>query len=734
MSLFLPIVPPFFAVFLLLPVILILLKSGWLFYAGVAAFFSCFIWQFNAYQSAQQDLLQSQQRLTGVISTTPQHYAEYSQFRLRLDSGAAAGYYVQLNWSAPPQPLQQGQRWQLSARLRPVAGVANPVGVNKEAAALLNNVLAQGTVLPLPDTVLLNQQPGLRAYWLDKVSAAVAPLPSAPLLLALTMGERQFSPALWQGLQLSGLAHLVAISGLHIGLVFGWTLVLLRIVPWPIAYLTWHRPVALIGAMLLSCGYAWLAGFAVPTIRATVALLLLVAAALQHKSLSYLSYWLLLSAVLLLAEPFFVLSKSFWLSLLAVAVIFFVLWRQPLTNVNWRSRLTLFFLFHLSLTVFMSLLSLLFFDGSAGLSLVSNLLFVPWCSLLAIPVLLLCLLAELLGIPGSNLVWQLCDGLFQPLLWWLNWCAEHGSWWGLPDMSVALLLGFMLLAILYRLASLRILLFMLPLLMLPLLQQWLKPPEWQLHLIDVGQGLAVLLQRGDRGLMYDAGPRFGGYSATAAQVLPFLRQRGVRHLDYLLLSHDDSDHTGNWQLLQQAYPQLKIYTDIADISAAQPCRQLPAQYFQAQLTVLHSGGAGSKNDGSCVVLLSVQGWTILLPGDISQHVELQLLQRYPTLSANVLVLAHHGSGSSSHFRFLHQLAPQLALNSASLYNRHRHPAEPVQQRLATLGIPLLNTAQSGAITVDISATALELTEYRRQRIPFWLQKPLGNAETLVTTR
>ncbi len=735
LSLFLPIVPPFFTVFLLIAVILLLLKSGWPLFAGIAAFLCCWIWQFNAYQNAQHFVLQSSEPLTGIIVGTPKHFAEYSQFQLQLDAGPASGYIIQLNWSRPALTVEAGQQWQLHARLRPVTGTANPGGANREAKALLDKMLAQGSVTLPTQAVLLEQRFNLRQYWLKKVAAAIEPLHAAPLLLALTLGERQFSSELWLGLQQSGLAHLVAISGLHIGLVFGWALLVLRMIRWPISWLSWRQPIALLGAMLLSCGYAWLAGFSVPTVRAVVALMLLVVAQLQHKSLSYSGYWLLLSAVLLLVEPFFALSKSFWLSLLAVAVIFFVLWRQPATSSGWFSRLRVFFSFHLSLTLFMSLLSMLMFDGSTGLALLSNLLFVPWCSLVAIPLLLLCLVAELLGVPGAYLLWQLCDLLFQPLLWWLHWCAQQHSWWALPDIAVPLLISLMFVLIWYYLAISRLVWFVLPLLLLPLLQQIVRPPQWQLHLIDVGQGLTVLLQYGNRGLLYDTGPRFGDHSATAAQVLPYLRQRGVRQLDYLLLSHDDSDHTGDWQQLRAEYPQLQIHTDIAHITPAQPCNALPQRYFQAQLTILDGGsGFSSKNDNSCVLLIDLYGWKILLPGDISQQVELQLLKHYPHLRANVLILSHHGSASSSHYRFLHQLAPQLALNSASAYNRHQHPSAQVQQRLAMLGIPLLNTAQNGALRLDITAQSLEVSAYRSQRMPFWLQKPVGNAETLLTTR
>jgi len=324
--------------------------------------------------------------------------------------------------------------------------------------------------------------------------------------------------------------------------------------------------------------------------------------------------------------------------------------------------------------------------------------------------------------------------LFQPLMWWLHWCAAHGRWWVLPDLPLLLVLAVTLLCVLKLLIKKPVLSYLALIVLLPVLHQVTRPASWQLHMIDVGQGLAVLLQHGEHGLLYDAGPRYGEYSATSAQVLPYLRQRGIRKLDYLILSHDDSDHTGNWLLLKQAFPDVKIYSDISDVSPAQPCNQLPAYFFQAQLRVLHSGGSGSKNDSSCVVMLSVHGWNILLPGDISQSIELELLKKYPALNANVLVLAHHGSHSSSHYRFIHQLSPQLALNSASLYNRHNHPAGQVQQRLSMLGVPLVNTANSGALTLNISPARLDLTEYRTQRIPFWQQKPSTNAETLVTTR
>ncbi|MBU1311034.1 MAG: DNA internalization-related competence protein ComEC/Rec2 [Gammaproteobacteria bacterium] len=748
LSLFLPIVPPFFAVFLLLLVFFVVPASGRWFYLGMLAYLFSLSWQYQRYTAVQQQLLSSNSLLTGVVSGTPKHYAEYSQFQLRLDDGVAAGYLLALRLNHARQATTQhshsaqnpplilaGQRWQLSAQLRPVAGLANPGAFNREAQALLDGVIAQGSVIMQPAPELLQVNQSRRQLLIQRLEQQLAPFGTAAILRALTVGERNFSPQQWQGLQDSGLAHLLAISGLHIGLVFGWSLLLIRAIPWPLGWQNAGKLLQFGAAFSAALAYAWLAGFAIPTVRAVLALFLLALTLLLKRRLSYSHYWLLLCAVLLLVQPFYVLSKSFWLSVLAVAVIFLLLWRSPLQSRTWRQRLGLFFRFHLSLTLAMTLLGIIMFNGSATLALLSNLIFVPWTSLLALPLLLATLVLSLLGVPGVGYLWRLTDLAFQPLHWWLSISAQSNSWLAVPDWPLLLSLLMLMVLLLWLLGRQRWLSPLLAMLLVSLLLTLLRPASWQLHLIDVGQGLSVLLQKGERGLLYDAGPRYGEHSATAAAVLPYLRQRGIRQLDYLILSHDDSDHTGDWPLLQAQYPQLQLISNISHLQQARPCQALPVNYLGATMTMLQPAGPfSSKNDASCVLLLQVEGWKILLPGDISRQVEKQLLTQYPQLTAHVLVLAHHGSNSSSDFVFLHQLAPQLALNSASLYNRHQHPSAAVQLRLQLMGIPMLNTAQSGAISLQITDHTLDFQTYRAGRLPFWLQKPVGNAETLLTTR
>ena len=730
LSLFLPIVPPIFVVFITTPLFLLLPVRLRLAGLGLAAYVLSLSWQYQQHQYDSNQLLAGDGKVTGVIIGTVQHYAEYSQFRLRLDEGVAAGHSIQLTLGhytgdavsktiAPT--LTEGQRWQWQVRLRPVAGLANPGGVNREAQALIEGVVAQGSVVDAPSAQLLAQHVNFRKQLIDILELSLTPLASADVLRALVTGERQFNDALWQGLKNSGLAHLMAISGLHIGLVFGFSLLLARAVWLPLRWQFVVKPASLVLALSVAAAYAWLSGFAIPVQRALLAIGLLVATLLLKRRFSYIGYWLLLVGAMLLWQPFYLLSKSFWLSVLAMAAILWLLWRTPLAVVSWQQKIRAFFSFHLQLTLIMTLVSLVFFSGSSLVALLSNLVFVPYATLLAIPLLLITTLYTLLGLPFAALLWQLTDGVFTPLIVWLQFCAKSNSWLSLPDIAVLAVFALLTVSLVLMVCRNKLTLTLAGLCTFSMLLPGWQHAQWQLHVIDVGQGLAVLLKHDKRALLYDAGPRYGGHSATASQVLPYLHQHGIQQLDYLVLSHDDSDHTGDWDLLRQHYPDVQLISDIDRVQPDGSCVSLAGKYLDAQIEVLHHDtGQTRKNDKSCTLLVTIDGWRILLPGDISRSVETQLLEQYPALGADILLLAHHGSASSSDFVFLFKLAPRLALNSASLYNRHNHPAEEVVQRLKLLGIPLLNTADSGAITLKFRQQKVDIEPYRPNRLPLWL--------------
>ncbi|MDP4536933.1 DNA internalization-related competence protein ComEC/Rec2 [Alkalimonas collagenimarina] len=730
-------VPPFFVFFLLLLSLALLLWRRCWFYCGLCLYLLSWHGTLLMHQQAGAALLQDvQQQVEGQIIGIPRQHGPLSQFDFLVTSGSAKGYRLRLSWFQASDILQQGQHWQLSVRLKPVHDISNPGGYSAERAALIHGQLARGYVSDPAQAQLLHQTMGQRHRWYQRLQQATTDLPSSPLLLALTMGERDFSPELWQGLRHTSLGHLVAISGLHIGLIYGWVLWLVIPIRWtgwlPATQLRVRTMLALSAAL----GYAALAGFAIPTVRALIALVLVAGVSWFYHRLSYHRFWLLLVALLLLVQPMWALSASFWLSVSAVALILFYLWRFPMPDHGWLARLKHLFGFHLWLSIGLIPISLLFFDGISLISLLSNLIFVPWCSLVAIPALLLTCLLEWLHADWAAWLWPWVDLLFRPLVLWLDQAAQRPVlWWsakGVPwFMAVLSMLALVMLCLFrHRLAVILALLCL-----LPLAQHWSQDAGWRLHVIDVGQGLSVLLQYQQHGVLYDAGPRQGDFSATRRYVLPYLQQVGIQQLHYLVLSHDDSDHTGTWPDIRQAFPEVTLVTDIPTAAASLPCQQLPMTFFDARLVVLHDGTEhGPRNDGSCVVWIELHGWNILLPGDIHRQQEQQLLQRYPDLTADLLVLPHHGSNTSSSLAFLQQLQVRVALNSAGRHRGFQHPSAQVQDRLDVLQIPLWNTADHGAIQIALSPDFVQIYSNRASRLPFWLdsvQAKLSQSEQRV---
>ncbi|MAD76076.1 MAG: DNA internalization-related competence protein ComEC/Rec2 [Rheinheimera sp.] len=729
LSLFLPIVPPFFSIVF---GILLLLVFVWrrplliTFMLGAGCFLASLSWQYQQHQMARDAVLSTtDDAVLVIIDTPPKVYPDYTQLSATVLSGPASGFKLSLRWQQPPT-LSVGQQWRLRLQLKPVQGYANPGGFNTETYALVESVVASGHVVA-GRHILLKQQYSLRQRIVARVEQAIAPYRTAPLLRALAVGERDFPPWLWQGAQQAGLGHLLAISGLHIGLVFGW---MLWLGSWSKGLLavTRQQQLALILALAVALLYAWLASFAIPTLRASIGLAILVMCRSQLLKVSLSRFWLLLVALLLLIWPFWGLSVSFWLSVLAVAIIFLVMWRYPLTHYHWRCRLRWFLTFHLILTLAMTLLGVILFGGFSPLMLLSNLLFVPWCSLVAIPLLLLSLVLTAVGINASGL-WLLADSALLPLLWWLEYSAQLPVWWSVTEVSgtaVALSAIILLISLIFARKAAVLLL---PLSLLLLTGSTLQSPPWQLHLLDSGQRQSVLLQKGRQALLYDMAPALATQDIAASQLAPVLRQLGVQQLDYVLFRQLRTERSRFWALQHNYQVDQHNLTGLSQQPGAGSCAELPATYQDIRLEIL-SAEAGD----SCIVRITIGAWRILIPGKLDQITEQALVDNNENLAADIIILANNGSGAVNSLAMLQQVRPAVALNAAAFMNGYQHPAAAVQQRLALLQVPLLNTAEYGAITVEFSDQKLRLTSWRQQRLPFWLEKPAAIAETLATTR
>lgn len=639
-----------------------------------------------------------------------------------IEQGAAKGYKLKLRWRNAPV-VTVGEHWRLSLQLRAVRYHSNPGRRQQDIQALLQAIVAEGYVVPQQPTILLRKSPTVRQQLMDQMKYWTADLQSAPLLMALTVGERQFSSVMWRGVQHSGLGHILTISGLHIGLVFGWGYLLSgavlksglfsRLQP------STAMSVQLLTALFAACGYAYLAGFAIPTLRAAAALLVIIGSRLLLRPLNGRYAWQLLVALLLLLNPFWVLSYSFWLSVLAVAIIILLAWWLPQPAKRVRSKLAYFFIFQLTLTMSMSLIGIAFFDGVSVLAILSNVIFVSWCSVLAIPLLLFTLCWSFLKLPFTALLWQVTDWMFYPLWYWLLWCAEQPVWWSVPGLglTVTLLLAgaaVLIMALrLPRVAKLLLSFTIITALMLPAT----RVPK--LLLLDTGQSTVMLAQHEGLNWLYldaDVGRLEGLVQHT---VLPQLRYQRWRKLDLVLIPDLNREMYPALRLLQQFDPEVRFYSATPVLAGAQACQQIVLDYPQAKFKhwVLASADP-------CVISVNLAGWHLLLPGRLKLGAEQQLMQRYPDLQTDLYLLADYGRPSANSLAWLAQLSPGITLLSANEQGAYRYPLAAVQQRMMLLGLPLYHSGRAGAITVYFTADKIQINAEKQQVRLRWLEKPV----------
>jgi competence protein ComEC len=425
--------------------------------------------------------------------------------------------------------------------------------------------------------------------------------------------------------------------------------------------------------------------------------------------------WLLACAVVVAVDPWAMLQAGFWLSFVAVGVLFATDSEAVgADGTGARGRFVLMLQEQWVITLALTPLTLLLFGQVSVVGLLANALAIPWVTLLVTPLAMLGTLGPVLWDAAG---WAM--GVLGEVLRWLSawpWAvvsvAQAPVWAG-----VAGVLGGVLLAM--RLPwSLR--LCGLPLLMPVLLWQAALPPhaEFELLAADIGQGNAVLVRTAQHALLYDAGPRFSRESDAGHRVLvPLLRALGVR-LDRLVLSHRDSDHTGGAAAVLTMQPQADLLSSIEDDNLLQqlrPAKRCEAgqkwQWDGVDFEVLHPqaadyGPVHKTNAMSCVLRISTPRQVVLLAGDIEQAQELRLVQQQAPsrsldasgLRADVLLVPHHGSKTSSSAEFLDAVQPRIALVQAGYRNRFGHPVGPVLVRYAERGVNVLDTPHCGAMT------------------------------------
>lgn len=647
------------------------------------------------------------------------------------DLPLAAGSRLRLAWYAPVPPLAAGQHWQLPVRLRPPRGSVNPAGFDLERHAAQRGWVATGYVRQPERVQLEADSPGVVdridrwrqriADWIDADPERTA----RRFLRGLAVGDtRGLDDRDWDLLRASGLSHLLAISGLHIGLVAGFGALLIRLPYrlWPRLGERWPRPqAAALAALLAAAAYSALAGFGLPTVRTLAMLAAVLLAVLLRRRLDAWQALALAALVLLLADPLALLGAGFWLSFVGVWWLLLCL-PQGRQQRFWGELLRAQWVLAIGLLP----LGVLFFGQASLLGAGLNLLAVPWVTLLVVPLTLLALLAAPLAPLAEGLLG--CADAAMQALWWLveRTASWPGAEWFLPAPSpwvfVLAVVGALCLLAPRGLPGR----WFGPLLLLPLLRPALPelvPGELRVRVFDVGQGLAVLLSTRQHHLLYDSGAAFRGGSDSGETVLiPSLRALGVGRLDQIMISHADSDHAGGLSSLRALFPEVPVRSGEPGKLAAEACQSGQSWNWDGvQFRLLHPPPHFPElgNDASCVMLIEAAGRRLLLPGDIGGLIETRLLRQHPELAADLLLVPHHGSRSSSSAAFVDALQPALAVVSAGHDNRFGHPAAEVIARYRGQGSELLSTAEHGSLQIDLDRAGTLSWQRSRQDSPRW---------------
>lgn len=688
--------------------------------------------------------------VTGTLDGLPLVREDATHFVLQVERATLDGRRINLhgrlnlNWYEHAPVLLPCSRWQLRVRLKRPRGLINPGGADSERSALEHRISANGYVREDRQNGQLGPPgfclDGLRAQLAQGIAARVHDPHDVALLQAFSIGDtRGLDQHDWKVARANGVSHLIAISGFHVGVaaVFGLWLVGMGYLAFPRLALWLPRLQAQAAAAVMVAGiYGALAGWGLPTVRTLLMIAVVALARCSRRHGSGAQSLALALIALLLADPLAVLSAGFWLSFVGVAFLMLCLDARPSGLRGFLHELSMG---QLVMTVSLLPLTMWFFGEASLVGALSNLIAVPFVSFAVVPCALVGTLLLLVCPVAAAPVWWLAGWLAHGQWWLLERMAQWpGAHWYLPEVQPwALLLATLGALWLFapRGAPLRGLAM---LLLMPLLVPQRTVPDdgaFQVWVLDVGQGLSVLVHTRHHTMLYDAGAAYpSGYDLGEAVVLPSIHALGVGQLDTLMISHADNDHAGGAAAVAAEFPQARRLAGEPERMSF-PMRACAAgqawQWDGVSFRVLFPPAgtvAGRNNDRSCVVSVEGRAGRLLLTGDISSRVEPQVAAELERDEAGneagrdtVMLVPHHGSRSSSSAAFIAGVRPRLAVVSAGWLNRFGHPHPLVVQRYAAAGLQLLNTADSGAIQLDFPANAPPHLAYawRQRQARYW---------------
>ncbi len=711
-------------------------------------------------------------QVVGVVAAMPQRSEAGLRFRLSVESASSAGQPVtvppslQLAWYSQLQrsedaasvafaqlqqgasELRAGERWALNVRLKAPHGNANPHGFDYELWLWEQGLQATGYVRATPANAAQGTAPrmigstwlhpieGARQSVRDAIFSTVAEPRLAGVVAALVVGDQAaIERADWDVYRATGVAHLMSISGLHVTM-FAWGAVLLVGWLWRRSGRAMHwlpaQHAALIGGVLLATLYALFSGWGLPSQRTVWMLVTAALLRLSGKQWPWPLVWLLAMAVVVAVDPWALLQAGFWLSFVAVGVLF-ASGAQAQGAATMQQRIFSAAREQWVITLALAPLSLLLFQQVSLVGLIANAIAIPWVTLVVTPLAML----GVLWAPLWNVAAMAVNGLGQVLQWFafIPWAVLSVAAPPFILGLVAVLGGIVLVMRLPWPLRAMGLAAVLP----ALLWQAPRPADGQFELLaaDIGQGNAVLIRTARHSLLYDTGPRFSRESDAGQRTLVPLLRALSEQLDTIIVSHRDSDHSGGALAVQAMQPNAALLSSLEDgheILAARDPKQANQRCVAGQkwqwdgvsFAILHPQAAdydatNKPNALSCVLRISNGAHTALLVADIEAPQEARLVEQYANsvrtelaqmpattstspvlavniLEADVLLAPHHGSKTSSTEAFLDAVKPKLAIFQSGYRNRYNHPAHEVAQRYTDRNIQMITSPQCGAAT------------------------------------
>jgi competence protein ComEC len=692
--------------------------------------------------SLNPDLESKVVQLTGNVISLPVIYDDHVQFLFDVNDVVdnqkhhfTSPGIIRLNWYKTKVIPAPGETWLLSAKLKRPYSFMNSGGFDYETWMMRQGIKATGYVKKSKTNQMLRESNGFfmqrLRYKLSQEIKNKIDKPLRGLVLALSLGDRsQLDPNQWRALTHTGTNHLIAISGLHLGLIAGLIYFLSQTIWRQFYFATQIIPAPIIASILAFAGafiYAALAGFSLPTQRALIMIAVFLLGLLSSRRLLVSNVVCIAIFLILLLDPFSILAADFWLSFTAVTLILYITRYRHSDQSPLRRWLQLQCLLSLGLTPFL----IFWFKQFPLYSIFANLLAIPIIGFIIVPLVLLAMFLLLTFPRGAEFIYDFVDKISNLHWSYLDFLSQQNSAI-IPVAAtnkaslIIAIIGIVILLMPKGLPGRWLgLLFLLPLLF-PITTS-LRPGEFKFSLLDVGQGLSAVIQTSQKMLVYDAGARFSErFNIGDAVIKPYLRHKGITQLDMLMISHGDNDHIGGAYSIIEQFRIDRVLSSVPEklsISHAERCHAGQKWLWDGvEFEVLHPSIESdfTGNNASCVLKVSSQHGSVLLTGDIEQAAEKSLINNMPEqIKVDILLAPHHGSKTSSSNELIATIAPEYAVISAGYRNRFGFPKQDIMSRYEAHGVKTLVTFMTGEISMKFSAAGLIIEQFRSKNRRFW---------------